>query len=1055
MHRVSNPRRMGWLACGVALAFVGRAPAESGADFFENRIRPVLAERCFKCHGADKKQSKGGLQLDTRDALLKGGKSGPTVIPGNPDASLLIQMIRKTEDELRMPRGDERLSPAQIQDLMAWVKMGAPYPAKSAATPALDLAEARRFWSFQPVKNPAPSVVKATTWPRGPIDSFILARLEEAGLKPSPPADPRTLLRRATYDLTGLPPTPEEMEAFLKETATAPEAAYGRAIDRLLASPQYGVRWGRHWLDVARYGDTRWVGAGEDRRWPFAYTYRDWVIAALNEDMGYDRFVTLQLAADQTPDARPTDKAALGFLTVGRWFTGVMPDIIDDQIDVVTRGLLGLSAQCARCHDHKFDPISGKDYYSLYGLFAAARMPVEGTGMLAELPEVGARPIDAGAEKEITRLRDELDKYLRERLDAVRNQFNSPEKLAEYLLAAQTVATKTDNEVRAIAKSQGLNEQMLLGWVRLLQRSIKNLHPIFGAWHAFAALPEAEFAAKAAEVAEQARANKKTNRLVAALLSAPPASLQELAMRYARLLAKFDAPAPSSDPDQEMVRQALRNNDSPLPASPGQAAQYMTMEERDQAVQMRRALLARLSSLSEAADQYLAAQHEAAAALAEVNDFFQRRRAEVAAEIRSADKIAEYLVAAREARNADELRFKAIVKTRKLSDVLLRRWVEFLKRQAERDDPVFTAWRAYATLTDAEFLDRAAAVTAQIAQAPRQRLVIQAFSAAPKSLQDAAARYAELIVKYSKPEPAADPDEEGLRQVSTASDSPLAFELDEVLNYFTRKDVDELRNKENKLARFCLDHPGSAPRAMMLRESPRGYAQKVFVRGNPSVPGEDAPGGFLSVLAGADHPPFHKGKGRWELARAIVDPANPLTARVMVNRVWQWHFGKGLIATPSDLGVRARSSQPSGIARLDRAPLHPGRLVAQDTPSRDHAVLNVSAVIGIASKSAIRNPQSAIGRCGQPAAWPHESAAAELRGTSRLIAVRRRAARRFRGRAAGRLDPGGAGAEDHLWSGGPYCSSRILPLLRLSQRRCSHARTARDNDAAASSLPDE
>ena len=350
-------------------------------------------------------------------------------------------------------------------------------------------------------------------------------------MKPAPSADKRTLLRRATFDLTGLPPTAEEMEAFLADRS--PEA-YARAVDRLLASAQYGVKWGRHWLDIARYGDTRWVGAGEDKRWPFAYTYRDWVIQALNEDMPYNRFVTLQLAADQIPGVKPRDQAALGFLTVGRWFTGALPDVIDDQIDVVTRGLLGMTVQCARCHDHKFDPISTKDYYSLYGLFAASRMPVEGMGLMADLAEVNPRPVDAATENAIGKLRDQQDHFLLERLTAVRNKYRTPQEMEQYLLAAESVVKKTDNDVRALAKSQGLNEHILFRWVRYLQRTLKGPQPIFGPWHEFAALPESEFAAKAATVAEQEKA-KKINRFVLLFCRRHPLGLAELARLHATL----------------------------------------------------------------------------------------------------------------------------------------------------------------------------------------------------------------------------------------------------------------------------------------------------------------------------------------------------------------------------------------------------------------------------------------------------------------------------------------------------------------------------------------
>ena len=662
----------------------GRAAVE----FFENRIRPVLVERCLTCHG---ETSKGGLRLDARTHLLKGGKSGPAVVPGNADGSLLIRAIRHTDKKLKMPLAPaEPLTSAQVQDFVEWVKLDLPYPEKSP-TP-LDLSVARRFWSFQPIAEPPAPKVKQTGWPRSLPDAFILAKLEAKGLKPAPPADKQTLLRRATFDLTGLPPTPEEMEAFLADST--PEA-YAKAVDRLLASPQYGVKWGRHWLDVARYGDTRWVGAGEDKRWPFAYTYRDWVIRALNEDMPYDRFVTLQLAADQTPGAKPRDQAALGFLTVGRWFTGALPDVIDDQIDVTTRGFLGLSAQCARCHDHKFDPISTKDYYSLYGLFAASRMPVEGMGLMAELAEVAPPPVDRAVEEGIARMRAQEDRFLEERLAAVRNEYRQPEKRAEYLLAAESVVKKTDNDVRALAKSRGLNEHILslrLPECGILQRTASRsaatrLH--FGRWHEFAALAEIEFAAKAAGVADQEKA-KKLNRHVAALLSPPPANLAELARRYAQLFAKNDLPEQVTDTDQEALRQVMRGNDAPVQVSPGELGQYLSKEEKDRVFETRRALLARLNALPERTDQYLAFRHEAAPhSLAEVNDFLKEEARDLwprrFARPRKSRSICSPPTTPREPTSSRSSRSSTAASS--ATDSCAIRWIEFLQRNADRDDP--------------------------------------------------------------------------------------------------------------------------------------------------------------------------------------------------------------------------------------------------------------------------------------------------------------------------------------------------------------------------------
>ncbi len=368
--------RSGWLLSGaVGLFSLGLAglssdappfpePTPDGIAFFETKIRPVLAANCFSCHG--KEMQMAGLRLDSRAGFVKGGESGPVVLAGDSDKSLMIQAVRHS-GMTKMPPG-KKLKPAEIADLEAWVKMGAPWP----KTPP-SKEKAKSLWSLRPVRKPAVPKVKDAQWVRNPLDAFVLAKLEAGKGKPAPAADRRTLLRRVTYDLTGLPPTAAEMDAFLADKT--PEA-YDKVVDRLLKSPRYGERWGRLWLDVARYADTKGYVFEEDRNYYNAYTYREWVIKAFNEDLPYDRFIVQQLAADRLPEVKDGDDkralAALGFLTVGRRFLNSVPDIIDDRIDVTMRGFQGFTVACARCHDHKFDPIPTQDYYSLYSIFASS-----------------------------------------------------------------------------------------------------------------------------------------------------------------------------------------------------------------------------------------------------------------------------------------------------------------------------------------------------------------------------------------------------------------------------------------------------------------------------------------------------------------------------------------------------------------------------------------------------------------------------------------------------------------------------------------------------------
>jgi len=356
-------------------------------EFFESRVRPVLVENCYECHSSQADRVRGGLLLDTREDLLFGGATGPAIVPGDPEASLLIQGVLQTDPDFSMPDNGTRLTDREIADLTEWIRRGAPDPRGNAApgsAPAYG-GVGRRHWSFLPPQEAPPPVVADSVWVQSPIDAFILDRLETAGLTPNPAADQRTLLRRVSFDLTGLPPTEAEMEAFLADES--PDA-FAEVVDRLLASPQFGERWGRHWLDVARYADTKGDPAQrDDARLSHAWTYRDYVIDAFNSDKPYDQFIEEQLAADlliaERQRRNPGDVteeerhslAALGFLTLGNTFDGNRHDVINDQIDVTTKGFLGLTVSCARCHDHKFDPIPTADYYSLYGIFANTTQP--------------------------------------------------------------------------------------------------------------------------------------------------------------------------------------------------------------------------------------------------------------------------------------------------------------------------------------------------------------------------------------------------------------------------------------------------------------------------------------------------------------------------------------------------------------------------------------------------------------------------------------------------------------------------------------------------------
>jgi len=701
------------------------APPPGDVEFFEKQVRPVLVNRCFQCHG-DATDAKGGLRLTSREAVLTGGAGGPAAVPGKPSKSQLIEAV--SYNGLEMPP-DKKLSQGEIDALARWVELGLPWPEASPDDVKRSHVKfkirdnQRKHWSFQPVKVSAPPTVKDHAWPQGSIDRFILARLEAQGIAPSPPADKRALLRRVTFDLIGLPPTPAEVAAFLADESPG---SFGRVVDRLLASPHYGERWGRHWLDVARYADTKGYVLFEEPNYPFAYTYRDYVVRSLNEDLPYDRFIREQLAADLMDlgsDRRAL--AALGFLTVGSRFMNNPHDVIDDRIDVVTRGLLGVTVACARCHDHKFDPIPTADYYSLYGVMASS---VEPTVPPMFLPAPETEEYAAFA-KELTAREQKLADYVAKKYDEL--MAGARQRVAEYLLQAQAMRDQPNTEqFMLLADGNDLNPAMLIRYQAYLERTEKRRDPIFAPWHALAKIPAEHFSEQAGPAIEKLAAEAATTQpvhplVLAALVESPPKTMTELADRYGKLLGEVDQAW------RTLVDEA-KNSNQPIPAA--------------------------------------------------------------------------------------------------LSD-------------------------------------------------PRQESLRQVFYAveAPANVPRSPIGDLELL-----------------------PDRPSQNERNKLL-----KAVEEWR----------ATGKGAPPRAMALVDKHPLVEPYVFVRGNPHQHGPATPRQFLEILSKSDRSPFPRGSGRLDLAEAITDPQNPLTARVLVNRVWMHYFGAGLVRTPGDFGLR--SEPPTHPELLD------------------------------------------------------------------------------------------------------------------------------------------
>jgi len=703
------------VACTLLLAGSSTWSAESASDregiaYFEKEVRPLLLEHCGKCHGAAKQWAD--LRLDTRAGFLKGGENGPVVVPGKPDESRLIEAVRY-QGETQMPP-DAPLKPEQVAILERWVRIGAPWPEVDPAVANSKEQVWREHWAFQPVARVTPPDNPDLVSVASPVDRFVQQRLKEAGLASSPAADRRTLIRRVTYDLTGLPPSPAEVEAFVGDSR--PEA-YEELVERLLASPHYGEQWARHWLDVARYSDTKgYVYAREERFWVHAPAYRDWVVSAFNRDLPYDRFLLLQIAADQVAPEDPASTAAMGFLTLGRRFLGVTHDIIDDRIDVVTRGTMGLTVACARCHDHKYDPIPTADYYSLYGVFLNSTEELVRIGDGASSAP-GYAEFDKEFQARLGKLQETTASRHKEAADRVRS------RVTDYLVAQTELSKYPEEGFDQILATTDLIPTFVRRWEAFLNQSTRAADPVFAPWSRLAALSAEEFAAKSPDLLRELAASGGTpvNPRILAALQPAPATMREVAERYGKVFSD----------------------------------------------------------------------------------------------------------------------------------------------------------------TDAEW----------------------------KALSEAAA-------KEKQPEPTglADPAAEELRQVLYSPASPCLVPPEAVVStegYFDSNVCTELWKLQGDVDRWLIQSPLAPPHAVRLVDRQLIRPSRVFRRGNPKTRGDEVGRHFLSVVAGPTPKPFESGSGRLELARAIVDPANPFTARVWVNRVWQHHFGTGFVDTPSDFGIRAeRPSHP-------------------------------------------------------------------------------------------------------------------------------------------------
>ncbi len=713
----------GWLTLANSANFVFSADID-----FAAQVLPILSQHCYACHGPDASARVSDFRLDSLPAAMAELSDGPGISPGDSQHSLILSRIKAVDPEERMPPAEAGppLTTIEIELLTQWIAAGANYDT---------------HWAWRPIQRPRVPIVEITdenpveqiTSDVTDIDRFVISALRQAGLALSPGVDKRTLLRRLTFDLTGLPPTWEEILDFEADNT---DDAYARVVDRLLASPQYGVRWGRHWLDIARYADTHGGGATGVTRFAFSYTYRDYVIAALNRDLPYDRFLTEQIAADQLGlDEHDAALAGLGFLTVGRQYPS-MHDIIDDRIDVVSRGLMGMTVACARCHDHKYDAISTRDYYALYATFASSRAPSELPTLIDHDTEPQAR---AEYDAELRARQFQRQEMIREQSEVLRQRLRM--QVGLYLKELVKGTPEQDLAVAFLSYRTDDYRPLVLDRWRDYLAQLDGDDPVFGMWHRLyerRELAPAEFSRMAGELVTQlSRENGEADALKLFRLATQPTRWNP------RVLTAIQTRNPQS--------------------------------------------------MLDVAETY--------------GDLFAAVQVE---------------------------------------------WLSGLNSAA--------------------------------CEARREGAVVPDEDEAHTTINSSVNRQ--------------------LRYHLHAPSSPTALS-DEVASVLLNRPVnDHVSGLAGAIDNLNLNSAGSPPRAMSLLENSTPPRSHIFLRGNPLARGEIVEPSFLRTLSADTRSVFRDGQRRLDLAGAITDRSNPLTRRVVVNWVWQRHFGMGLVRTPDDFGIR-------------------------------------------------------------------------------------------------------------------------------------------------------
>ncbi|MFN9419740.1 MAG: DUF1553 domain-containing protein [Pirellula sp.] len=841
-------------ACNFSLEANADDEAAKRIEFFENRIRPVLVEHCYECHSSTSKGLKGGLFVDSSKGLRMGGDSGPAITLGDSKASLLMQAIRYESTEMP-PKG--KLSDSVIADFAQWIDSGATDPRideSPVEKNSINIEKFRSFWSFVPPQKPTIPVVTQTDWPINPIDHFVLAELEKRGLRPVPAAEKRALIRRATFDLTGLPPTPAEVESFLADTEPT---AFEKVVERLLRSPAYGERWGRYWLDVARYS--------EDQAHTFSVTpntngfrYRDWVISAMNSDMPYDLFVKRQIAGDlvaTNDEERFEQLPALGYFGLGAQYyknsdaAKAAADELDDRIDTLTRGFLGLTVSCARCHDHKFDPIPQQDYYSLAGIFQSSKLH---TAPLVPQPDVD---MYQKHQKQIK----ELEKEIAQVIASVgpRAREAEVERIAAYMIAvSKTQRLKEPANLGKISEEAGLNAKTLKRWGEFLGKDETRSIPTLAAWYeAVDAIPPEDSKASTSEQwvapASLVSASNKFQRYASLLLRQRDAKLtadekQELAQYV--------------DPGNSIFRSAPVTKSEPTVSIDvditGAKRLFLVVSDGDNGISCDHA---------DWAEPVLVMEGGAELKLTEIK---WRETKTSFGEVHVDQNV-----------NGQQIRIGGTTYRFGLGTHATSMISYDLPDGARR-------FRAIGGLDNSG--------TDQEGDCGKNARI--QFSVYTETPRDFATTQPNLLASLF--------GEKGLFVVDEAQmEKLLSPELSE-----------QLSDKRESLQQLKKTAPAMYPTAHVIAES-KPADMKIFIRGNPANQGEVAPRRFLRILSENEPKSYSEGSGRRELAESIASKDNPLTARVMVNRIWQHHFGTGIVGTPDNFG--ALGEKPTHPELLD------------------------------------------------------------------------------------------------------------------------------------------